>query len=133
MYTFVLPTHSMIRWVIVFLALLIAVKFAIGWLRGSQFKGIDRGLVLVLRGLLYLQATLGLTLLLGLGLSGEGFPAIRFAHAAAMFVALILAHLPALWKNAGDRIRFRNTLFCIVGALLPIYVGVMLLPIGWSW
>lgn len=133
MYTFVLPSHSFIRWVIVILALVIAVKFAIGWLRGSEFKGIDRGLVVALRGLLYLQATLGLILLLGLGLSGEGFPAIRFAHGASMFIALVLAHLPIRWKNATDQIRFRNTLFCIAGALLPIYLGVSILPIGWSW
>jgi hypothetical protein len=128
----VLPAHSVLRWLIVVLAVVISVKFAIGWLRGSQYKGIDRGLVVALRGLLYLQATLGLTLLVGLGLSGEGFPAIRFEHAASMFIALVLVHLPARWKNAADPIRFRNTFFCIAGALLPIYIGVMLLPIGWS-
>ena len=133
MYTWVLPAHSFLRWLIVILALVIAVKFALGWLRGSQFKGIDRGLVAALSGLLDLQATLGIILLVGLGLSGEGFPTIRFAHAAAMFIALVLAHLPACWKKAADQVRFRNTLFCILGALLPIYVGVMLLPVGWSW
>jgi hypothetical protein len=114
------------------LAVVIAVKFAIGWLRGSKYKGIDRGLVIALRSLLYLQATLGLTLFVGLGLSGEGFPAIRFEHAAFMFITLVLVHLPARWKNAADQIRFRNTFFCVAGALLPIYIGVMLLPIGWS-
>jgi hypothetical protein len=131
-YTSVLPAHSLLRWLIVIFALAVAVKFAIGWLRSSQFKGIDRGLLIALRGLLYLQATLGLILLVGLGLSGEGFPRIRFVHAASMFIALVLAHLPIRWKHAADRIRFRNTFFCILGALLAIYVGVGLLHIGWS-
>ncbi|MBN1450088.1 MAG: hypothetical protein JW963_03660 [Anaerolineales bacterium] len=133
MYTMVLPAHSYLRWAIVIFAFVVAVKFAIGWLRGGQFKGIDRGLSAALSGLLDLQAALGLVLLVGLGLSGEGFPAIRFAHAAAMFIALVLAHLPARWKNVSDQIRFRNSLFCILGALALIYVGVMMLPVGWTW
>jgi hypothetical protein len=131
-YTSVLPTHSSLRWIIVVLALAIVVKFALGWLRGSEFKSIDRSLILVLIGLLDLQAALGLTLLVGLGLSGEGFPAIRFAHGGVIFLALVLAHLPAFWKHTADHIRFRNTLFCLAGALLLIYVAVSLLPIGWS-
>lgn len=132
MYTSVLPAHSTLRWVIVALALVMAVKFALGWLRGNEFKGIDRGLVVTLIGLLDLQAALGLTLLLGLGLAGEGFPSIRFAHAGIIFIALVLAHLPAFWKPAADPNRFRNALFCLAGALLLIYVAVSLLPIGWS-
>jgi hypothetical protein len=133
MYTLVLPTHSLLRWMVVILAVISAVKFALGWLRGSEFKSIDRSLVAAFSGLLDLQALLGIILLVGLGLSGEGFPTIRFAHGAIMFIVLILAHLPARWKNASDRIRFRNTLFCTLGALLLIYLGVMLLPVGWSW
>lgn len=133
MYTLVLPAHSFLRWLIVIVAAVTAVKFAVGWLRGSEFKGMDRGLAAAFSGLLDLQAALGLILLVGLGLSGEGFPTVRIAHAGTMFFAAILAHLPARWKSAADRIRFRNTLFCIVGALALIYLGVMLLPAGWGW
>jgi hypothetical protein len=131
-YTTVLPAHSLVRWAIVALALVNALKFAIGWLSDSPFKSIDRVLSLALAGLLDLQATFGLILLIGLGLSGEGFPTIRFAHAGTVFIALVLAHLPVRWKSAPDPIRFRNTLFCTLGVLLAIYFGVRLLPIGWT-
>jgi hypothetical protein len=114
------------------LTLVNTVKFTIGWLSGSQFKSIDRALSLALPGLLDLQAMVGLILLFGLGLSGEGFPTIRFAHAGTVFLALVLAHLPARWKNVPGPIRFRNTLFCTLGVLAAIYFAVRLLPIGWS-
>lgn len=132
LYTLVLPTHSFIRWLVVLVGVLAAIKFALGWLRGGGFKGMDRGLAAAFSGLIDLQALLGVILLVGLGLSGEGFLRVRFEHGGFMLAAAILAHLPARWKNAADAVRFRNALFCVLGALLLIYFGVALLPVGWS-
>lgn len=126
-----LPVHSIIRWLIVIVGLVAVVKFAIGWLRGGAFTGMDRGLSAAFSGLLDLQATLGLILLIGFSFN-EGFPTVRFEHAGTMFFALVLAHLPARWKKAEDKVRFRNTFFCILGALVFIYIGVKWLPIGWA-
>ncbi|MEY2817508.1 MAG: hypothetical protein RL275_971, partial [Chloroflexota bacterium] len=36
-------------------------------------------------------------------------------------------------KNSPDAIRFRNTLFCIVGALVLVFMGVVRLRGGWTW
>jgi multisubunit Na+/H+ antiporter MnhB subunit len=79
-----------------------------------------------------LQVTLGIILLVWSGLAGAGFPMFRIEHATTMIIAAVLGHLPARWKTAADSVRFRNTLFCILGALLLVYVGVMRLPGGWS-
>ncbi len=127
-----LVVHSYLRWLILLVAVIAAVKFAIGWLRGGAFKGMDRGLASGFSGLLDLQVTLGLILMVWMGLAGAGFPMFRVEHAITMIVAAVVAHLPARWKNAADKVRFRNTLFCVLGALLLIYVGVMSLPGGWS-
>jgi hypothetical protein len=124
--------HSIVRWLIVIVALVAVVKFAIGWLRGGAFKGMDRGLASGFSGLMDLQVTLGIILLVWSGLAGAGFPMFRIEHATTMIIAAVLGHLPARWKTAADSVRFRNTLFCILGALLLVYVGVMRLPGGWS-
>jgi len=126
-----LPLHSYLRWLIVLVAVIAIIKFAIGWLRGGAFKGMDRGLASGFAGLMDLQVLLGLILLIGLG-ANEGYPMVRIEHATTMIVAAVVGHLPARWKKAADGIRFRNTLFCILGALLLVYVGVMRLPGGWS-
>ncbi|MCB9111158.1 MAG: hypothetical protein H6634_07905 [Anaerolineales bacterium] len=126
-----LTIHSIIRWLIVLVALVAVVKFAIGWLGGGAFKGMDRGLAAGFSGLLDLQATLGIILFVWFS-TRTGFQMVRVEHAGAMLIAIILGHLPARWKNAEDKIRFRNTLFCILGALVFIYLGVSRLPVGWS-
>jgi len=127
-----LMIHSYLRWLIVLVALVAIIKFALGWLRGGEFKGMDRGLSSGFSGLLDLQVTLGLILMIWTGLTGVGFPMFRIEHATTMIIAAVVAHLPARWKNAADKVRFRNTLFCILGALLLVYAGVMRLPGGWS-
>lgn len=126
-----LPLHSYLRWLIVIVAITAIVKFAIGWLRGGAFKGMDRGLASGFAGLMDLQVLLGLIILIGLG-GSEGYPMVRIEHGVTMILAAIVGHLPARWKKAADDIRFRNTLFCILGALLLVFVGVMRLPGGWN-
>lgn len=129
-----LDIHSIIRWLILLIAFIAVVKFAIGWLRGGAFKGMDRGLTTAFSGMMDLQALLGLILLLGLGFSesGGGFTRHRLEHAFVMILAAVVGHLPARWKKAADNIRFRNALFCILGALLLVYIGVTTLPGGWT-
>ena len=126
--------HSHLRWLVLLVAVTAAIKFAIGWLRSGAFKGMDRGLAAGFSGVMDLQATLGLINLLWLGFSadGGGFTRYRLEHAFIMIIAAVLGHLPARWKNAADGIRFRNTLFCILGALLLVYIGVAALPGGWA-
>ena len=124
-----LAIHSLIRWIILSIAIVAIVKFAIGWLRGGAFKGMDRGLTSGFSGLMDLQATLGIILLLVLGFSESGgFPIYRIVHGLIMIAAAVIGHLPTRWKTAPDAIRFRNTLFCILGSLLLVIVGVLSLP-----
>jgi len=128
-----LVIHSHTRWLILLVALVAIVKFAIGWLRGGTFKGIDRGLAAGFSGLMDLQATIGLIYLIWTSVVGVPFTPNRIEHLTTMIIAAVLGHLPMRWKNAPDNIRFRNTLFCIVGALLLVFLGVVRLRGGWTW
>jgi hypothetical protein len=123
-----LIAHSYLRWLIVIVAVIVAVKFAIGWLRGGVFQSLDRGLSSGFSGLVDLQVTLGIIYFIWNGLAVEGFPAFRIEHAITMIIAAAVAHLPVMWKNADDKTRFRNSLFIILDVLIIIFIGVMRLP-----
>ena len=123
-----LTIHSYLRWLIVIVAAIAAVKFALGWLRGSAFKSMDRGLTSGFSRLIDLQVTLGLIYLIWNGLAVEGFPMFRIEHAITMIIAAAVAHLPARWKNADDKKRFRNSLFIVLDVLIIIFIGVVRLP-----
>jgi hypothetical protein len=129
---FVLMLHSLVRWLVLLAAVWAVIKFAIGWLRGGAFGGLDRGLSLGFSGLLDLQALLGLIVLIGGGLAGAGFPRYRLEHAVLMLAAVVVGHLPSRWKQAAPAIRFRNALLCVLGALLLVIAGIAVLPGGLS-
>lgn len=130
---FLLVLHSHTRWLILLVAIVAIVKFAIGWLRGGSFKGMDRGLAAAFSGLMDLQVTVGLVFLIWTSAVGVPFTPNRIEHLTTMLIAAVVAHLPAMWKKSADNIRFRNTLFCVVGALALVFVGVTRLRGGWVW
>ncbi|HXF85068.1 MAG TPA: hypothetical protein VNK49_06730 [Anaerolineales bacterium] len=122
--TILFTAHSLLRWLILFVAFTAVIKFALGWARGSSFKGMDRGLMAGFSGLMDLQATLGLILLLWDGFANVGFPGYRISHAVIMTFAAIVPHLSIRWKKADDKTRFRNNLFVIIGSLVLIFFGL---------
>lgn len=127
-----LMAHSGVRWLILLVAVIAIVKFFIGWRRGGAFTGMDRGLMSGFSGLMDLQATLGIIFLLWNGFTGVGFPGFRLLHGSIMIVAAIVAHMSPRWKNADDRIRFRNNLFLILDTLALVLIGILVLPGGLS-
>lgn len=124
--------HSILRWLIVIVAFAAIIKFGIGAFSGGAFKPVDRGLSSGFSGLMDAQVLLGLVYFLWSGIASSAWPSYRFEHMAVMLVAAVVAHLPARWKKAGDKLRFRNALFAVLFALFFVYVGVMRLPGGWA-
>ena len=129
---FLLTIHSVLRWIIIVVAVLAIVKFALGWAMNSSFKGIDRGLAAGFSGLLDMQVALGLIFFLWDGFSGAGFPGFRWEHMVIMLVAAALGHVPARLKALGDKQRFLYSVISILGVLAMVYGGVMRLPGGWT-
>ena len=127
-----LMIHSILRWVILLVAIIALIKFLIGWLRSSNFHPEDRGLMAGFSGLMDLQATIGIVLLLWGGFTTLGFPRYRLEHGLIMILAAVVAHLSARWKNADDTVRFRNYLFLILASLVLVLIGISVLPGGLS-
>ncbi len=123
--------HSLVRWIIVLVALVAVVKFAWGWMHRANPDKMDQGLMSGFSGLIDLQAALGLVFLIGNGVGGAGFPAFRLEHGFTMIVAAALAHLPARWRKVTNALVLRNNALVILGVLALIVVGVGV-PLGWS-
>lgn len=129
-----LDIHSILRWVIVVLAVVLLVKFLVGWLQKSSFERVDVILGRAFSGLMDLQATTGLIFLIatGVGANGVGFPRYRLEHSFAMILAAVAAHFIGRWKDASGAIRFRNSFLVVVVTLVLVYAGVAILPGGWT-
>ena len=127
---FLLMLHSIVRWLIVAVGVVALVKFAIGLIQKSAFGKMDRGLSSGFSGLMDLQVTLGLLYFLITGFGGMGFPPYRIEHGVTMLIAAGVAHTPSMFKEATNK--YAVALGAVVGTLVLIYIGVSLLPGGWS-
>lgn len=117
----VLTIHSLLRWVIVLVALVAAVKFALGWARKAnpETLRVDRALMSAFSGLIDLQTLLGIVFLFA-----TGFSTPRVEHAITMIVAAIVAHLPMAWKKNATATALRNNLFVIIAVMVLVILGV---------
>ncbi len=127
--SFLLELHGGLRWLIALVAVIAAVKFALGWARRAEFKGVDRALMATFTGLLDLNLLIGLILLFGLG---GGLLRFRVEHLMTMLLAVVAAHASAAWRRSDDSVKkFRNNLIVIVVASILVVVGVIRLRGGW--
>lgn len=124
----ILMLHSIVRWLIILVAVIAIIKFTISWAGNASFKGMDRGLASGFSGLMDLQVLLGLTYFIWNGLAITGFPAYRIIHMIIMILAAAVGHLPARFKNLNDKLRFQYSLLAIVGALILVGIGISVLP-----
>ena len=128
----VLEIHSLVRWLVVAVSLIALIWFALVWLRGMRNEKADRGLMAAFSGLIDAQVLIGLVTILWSGFAGAGFPRYRLEHAAIMIIAAVVAHLSVRWRKADPRLRARNIVVLIMIVLVIVFIGVSLLPQGWS-
>ena len=126
-----LTIHSFVRWIIMLVALVAIVKFAIGWAANSLFKGMDRGLASGFSGLMDLQVLLGLIYFIWNGIAVTGFPMFRILHMITMLIAAAVAHLPSRFKAVNDKLRFQYSFLAILASLVLVFIGISFLPNGW--
>jgi len=125
-----LAIHSFVRWIIILVAVIVIIKFAIGWAGNSLFKAMDRGLASAFSGLMDLQVTLGLIYLIWNGIVVTGFPTYRILHGVTMIIAAAVAHLPSRFKTLNDKLRFQYSFIAVVGSLILVAIGISFLPNG---
>jgi hypothetical protein len=123
--------HSILRWVVVLVAVIAVIKFAAGWLAKQSYRSMDRGLMSGFTGLMDLQLLLGVILFILWWVEVDQLLRFRLEHALTMILAVAVAHLAVRWRSEPDRIKFRNNLIAIVVSMLLVVVGVFILPQGW--
>ncbi len=128
--TLLLTLHSIVRWLVILSAAAALIKLSFGWAKKQPFDKLASGLTGAFGGLMDTQLLLGgfFFLLSGAAIPGGFSLRYRWEHLSLMLVAVILAHLPALWKKQPDTLRYRNTLFALLAALILVALGVSLLP-----
>lgn len=131
---FVLMLHSIVRWVILGVAVIGVGRYALVLAGKVPGKTIDRGLMAGFTGLMDLNALLGLIYLLWSGLATPiGFPMERIEHAVTNVIAVVVAHIFAARakKAATDKGMARNNLLGMVISLVLVVVAVAVIG-GWS-
>lgn len=115
--------HSWLRWVILAFAVIIVIKYLIGWLNKRKFTALDNQIGLFLILCLDVQFLLGLVLYFFLSpitqsaIQFGGYqledPNVRFyaiEHPVIMFIAIIFAHVGRVMSKRGtdERLRFKR-------------------------
>lgn len=114
--------HGEIRWLVALAALVVIVKFLMGWLGKREYTSLDRTLLTVLTISLDVNVLLGLILLI----FGGGFSGPRLEHATTMLLAAIAAHMTAIWRRSTDSpTKYRNQLLLVLLALALVFMGVI--------
>jgi hypothetical protein len=126
-----LTIHSINRWLATLAALALIIRLIIGLIKKQPFDKSASTLTSAFSGLMDLQMLLGILFFVLDGLGKTGFPAYRWEHAVTMLLAVIVAHLPAIWKKHADAFRTRNTLIAVSVSLLLVFIGISPLG-GWT-
>ena len=121
--------HGEVRWLVAILAVVVIIKFAIGWLGRRNYTSLDRSLLMAYTILLDINVLLGLILLFFNG----GFSGPRLEHATTMLLAVIAGHMTAIWRRSTDSpTKFRNQLLLVALSLLLVFFGVIRLRGGFT-
>lgn len=119
--------HGEIRWLVALAAVIVVVKFLMGWLGKKEYTSLDRTLLTVYTILMDINLLLGLILLFFFG----GFSGPRLEHATTMILAAIAAHMTAIWRRSTDSpTKYRNQLLLVLLSLALVAMGVIRLRGG---
>ena len=126
---FVLMLHSIVRWLVVLVAVIAVVRYALVMAGKAQSSGMDRGLMSGYTGLLDLNVLLGLIVLIGLGL----FSLPQIEHAVMNIIGVVVAHFFAqrAKKIEDAKLKARTSLLGVVSSIAIIVIGVALVG-GWA-
>lgn len=118
--------HGEWRWILALIAVIVIIKYAIGWLGQQSFSKLDHNLGRLFAGAMTIQFVLGLITILYKISLGATYRQM-WEHAFTGVIAVGLAHmLPRFRKNA-DAARFRNSLLVVAIALALVLANVLLL------
>lgn len=120
--------HGEFRWLVLLAALVAIVKFVIDLIKKQDYTPTDAKIMLAYTILLDIQVLMGLILLI----FGNNFDRLHLEHATTMIIAVVVAHLNAIWRKSDDSSKiFRNNIIVVLVSLALILLGVIRLRGGW--
>lgn len=130
---FIVGLHSLVRWLVVIVAVVAVVRYALVMAGKAQPSGLDRGLISGYTGLLDVNVLLGLIILVGLAIhAGQVLP-VWIEHMITNLIGVGAAHFLAqrAKKIEDPKVKARTNLLGVVISLAIIVVGVALIG-GWA-
>ena len=126
---FLVGVHGLIRWLVVIVAVVAVVRYALVMAGRAQSSGMDRGLMSGYTGLLDLSVLLGVIIIIGLG----EWEMVQIEHAVTNIIAVVIAHIFAqrAKKIEDPKLKARTSLLGVVISILIIVVGVAFVG-GWA-
>jgi len=128
----VLFLHSLTRWLVILTAVVAIVAYVLVLLNVIKANAGVKRLMRIFTSVLSLQFVLGILVLLLSWSSSGNLVRYQMEHATIGFIAVAIGHASAMWRKRDPNVVVRNNLIDIVVVLIVIYVGVALLPGGWS-
>ena len=129
----IVGVHSLVRWLVVIIAVIAVIRYALVMAGRAQSSGMDRGLMSGYTGLLDVNVLLGLIIIVGLSINTGQMLIIWLEHAVTNIIGVVVAHVFAqrARKIEDARLKARTNLLGVVISLLIIVVGVALIG-GWT-
>jgi hypothetical protein len=141
MYSFLLFSHSLIRWFVLAAVLITLIRSYYGWLSNKTFTKQDNVLRLVTLSIVHIQATIGLVLYcispivayffsnFKTAVHEEDFRFFGMEHSLMMLTAVVLISIASISckKQATDQKKFK-----ILAVWFSIAVLIILFSIPWS-
>jgi hypothetical protein len=113
-----LTLHSLWRWIVLIVAIVVIVRYAVGWLGKRPWTDLDTRLGSGYAWAMTIQLVLGLILLVIYIAEGAFNPRTQIEHTVYGLIAVGLAHMTRRFKNQPDEKRFRNALLLVLASLL---------------
>jgi len=136
MYSILLQTHSISRYFILILLIIVITKSLIGWLSQSNYQKIDKILLSVLTIFAHLQFVIGIVLYFispwvvfnQYTMSNELFRYWSVEHIFIMLLAIIFISIPGISvkKLQHNQKKYRRTFIWTLSALLLILISLIL-------
>jgi hypothetical protein len=124
--------HSLTRWLVVLTALVAVVVYALVFVKQIKPSAGVWRIMQLFTSVLTVQAALGILLLFVTWSSSGTVARFQMEHAAVGLIAVAIGHASAMWRKRDATTRARNNVIDVIVVLIVIYVGVSLLPGGWS-
>ncbi len=131
MFEFVFHVHSFLRWIIVLLFIFALFKYLIGWIGKQRYGKFDETLMKIVRISFDIQVSLGIVVFIGMGVF-FGFPFYHFKHAFFPLCGLLAIHSIHKWDELPSERRYRNSFFMILAICILVFIGIAVLPQGWT-